>query len=85
MIDAGKFLKEAIAKTGKELGIKNKHAFPQITKIVVHAGIGKDRENQSMIDSLTKIWQRSLVKNQVFGKLKNQLQHSSFEQVNQLD
>lgn len=45
-------LKEASLKAGKDAKVKNIHAYPYITKIVVHAGVGKDRGNQSRIDTL---------------------------------
>lgn len=47
-------LKNAQLKAGQDAKVKNIHAYPRITKIVVHAGIGKDKGNQSLVDSLTK-------------------------------
>jgi large subunit ribosomal protein L5 len=47
-------LRSAVNKAGKDKGVKNLHAYPHISKIVVHAGVGKDKGNQSLIDSLTK-------------------------------
>lgn len=54
MIDKESFLIKAINKTGQELKLKNIHAYPKIEKIVVHIGIGKDRDNKALIESLTK-------------------------------
>lgn len=47
-------LKIAINKAGKDKKVGNIHAYPHISKIVVHAGVGKDKGNQNLIDSLTK-------------------------------
>lgn len=54
MKNTKEILREASLKVGKDLKVKNIHAYPYIIKVVVHAGIGKDRGNQSQIDSLTK-------------------------------
>ncbi len=38
----------------KDLGIKNVHATPKITKVVVNVGVGKQRDDKSFIEAVKK-------------------------------
>ncbi len=48
------YVQLAVTKTGEQLKLKNKHTYPRIEKIVVHLGYGKDRSNNSLIETLAK-------------------------------
>lgn len=38
----------------KAMGVKNIHAVPRITKVVVSAGVGKNRDNKAYIEAVEK-------------------------------
>ena len=44
-------IQEAVAK---ELGVSNPHALPRITKVVVSAGVGKNRDDKAYLESVVK-------------------------------
>lgn len=41
-------------KLAEKLGIKNPHAVPQIEKVVVNVGVGKNRDNEKHITAVKK-------------------------------
>lgn len=38
----------------KELGLKNPHAVPRITKVVLNAGVGKQRDNRQHVEAVER-------------------------------
>lgn len=46
--------KQANETLGKQLGIKNIHAIPRITKVVVNVGVGKQRDDKNYLEAVMK-------------------------------
>jgi large subunit ribosomal protein L5 len=66
-------LLEAVVKTGQELKIKNRNAYPKIDKIVVHIGIGKDRGNNQVIENIQRDLQKITGQKPAFRKAKKSI------------
>jgi large subunit ribosomal protein L5 len=49
-----KYEKEVAAKLCEEFGIKNRLAVPQLTRVVVNMGVGKEGRNQALLESLKR-------------------------------
>ncbi|MHC4663924.1 MAG: 50S ribosomal protein L5 [Planctomycetota bacterium] len=49
-----KFKSEVVPKMMEKFGFKNKHAVPEIEKIVVNMGVGQATENPKRIDAAAK-------------------------------
>ena len=41
-------------KLSETLGIKNIHAVPRVTKVIVSVGVGKNRDNKQYIEAVQK-------------------------------
>jgi large subunit ribosomal protein L5 len=49
-----KFEKEVKGTLAKEFGIKNSHAIPAVTKVVINMGVGNAAKNQQQMDNLKR-------------------------------
>jgi len=49
-----KYQKEVEKTLATEFGIKNRHAIPRITKVVLNMGVGEAAKNQQAIDALKR-------------------------------